>query len=185
MEARRNEIKNTSQYVIADNFCRKKHPAQELVNPFDPSAATSVQEPVELMLVSGIEPSNAHARPAIAAVSLTHVALAHDGQEFGSGVRSHDFRWYTRVDTTNRNQFPLSALIVGVTQRGVKRCDWDAKSYPEVYQCNGYAGSGMSGSFKCYMPDSEKRLHAGEAYCAVGLGIMGTLSDLSRYLPSR
>ncbi|MDF3086373.1 hypothetical protein [Burkholderia sola] len=182
MEARRNDIKNDGQLVIAGNYCRQKHPLPKMPAKVD-SPAAAPPDPVELHLIFGTTPANAIARPAIASVLLTQVALAHDGQQFGSGARTPDFKWYTRVDIINRNQFPLSAVIVGVTQRSGRRCDWEARNYSEVYQCNGYAGSGMSGSFRCDIPNSEK--HRIGQYCMVGFGIEGTFADLNRYLPGK
>ncbi|MDN7445652.1 hypothetical protein QZM64_41545 [Burkholderia cepacia] len=181
MEARRSEVKNTAQYTIAADYCRQKHPLPKLVDPFDPATAVP-EDPVELHTISGLDPANAIARPAIAALALTHVSVAHDGQQYG-GVRSPDFRWFTRADITNRNRFPLTAILLGVTQRGTKRCDWSARQYTEVYQCHGYAGSGMSGSFRCDIPDSENRRNAD--YCVVGLGITSSRADLNRYLPGK
>lgn len=165
MEARRDEVKNAAQFNIASNYCRQKHPLPK--EAFDPSTAVLV-DPVELHLVSINDPANGMARPAISAVSLTQIALDHEGVQYGSGLRSFDFRWYIRADITNRNRFPLAALIVGVTPHGVTQCSWDTRSYAEVYQCDGYAGAGMSGSFKCNIPNSDKR-RVGQ-YCVVGLG---------------
>lgn len=180
MEGRRNEIRNSGQFAIAAQYCRQRHPLPKIDESFDPENAVPV-DPVELHVLSGTEPANAIARPAIVAVSLTHVALAHDGMQFGS-VRSPDFRWYMRADITNRNRFSLTAIVVGVMRRGVTRCDWGDRSYTEVYQCNGYAGSGMSGSFRCSIPDSERRQ---DNYCVIGLGTTSTMSDFNRYLSTR
>jgi hypothetical protein len=176
MENRIDEIKTPNQHVIAAEYCRQKHPA-----PLDLSTAKLVSppDPVELKLVQGTELNNAIARPEIAAISVRQIAVAHDGTAFQSGLRTPDFKWYSRVDVTNRNRFPLSAIIVGLPVKEVSKCDWDEKAYSDIYQCDGYANAGMSGSFRCDIPDVERRHYQ---LCIIGLGIEGTNADLTRYL---
>lgn len=177
MMNRIDQATTTNQYIIVAEYCRQKHPLPQAPAQTAPEAVAP--DPAGLVIVQGTDPSNAIARPVIAKLDLTQAVLTHDGQMFGN-MPSPDFRWYERLDVTNRNSFPISALVVGLPSRDAKRCAWDAKQYAQIYQCDGYAEGGMSGSFKCYIPDVEKRR---VNFCVVGLGIYGTNADVNRYLP--
>ena len=180
MENRIDEIKTPNQHEIAAEYCRQKHPAV-----FDPSTAMSVTPPesAQLYLVNATDPHNAIARPEIAAIDMVRIAINHDGMEFRGGMKSPDFKWYSRVDITNRNRFPLSAIIVGVPSKKVSQCSWNER-YAQVFQCNGYAEAGMSGSFRCDVPSVVDE-HGHFQYCIIGLGINGTSDDLKRDLPAK
>jgi len=165
MENRIDETKTEVQYGIAAQYCRQKHPAPVVHLDIPDPWAHGVPQ---LRVVVGTDTEYAKARPVIAAVALTHVTITSDSQS-----------WYSRVDITNRNRFPLSALIVGFAARGVNQCDWNPKSYTEIYECDGSADSGMSGSFRCNIPGVEQRTDA--HYCIIGIGVTATPDDLKRY----
>lgn len=174
MENRRQDIKNNSQYAIADAYCREKH------HIFDPAAVVFVEpEQAVLYSFSGTNSKASSARPFITSLEITNLSVEHDGKDYGHGLKSHDFKWYLEFDITNRNDFPIAGLIIGIPKNRFKQCSWDEENYSEFYNCGGSAQGKMTGIFKCYIPKIEQRKINS---CITGFAIYTTPTDANSFL---
>ncbi|WP_123957928.1 hypothetical protein [Cupriavidus necator] len=177
LENRRGEIKNPNQHAIASQYCRQKHP--EPVLDLGQFSQNPAPDPVALYLISGTDPKLSGARQVVSLLNIARIDMEHDGHSYGYGIKSPDFKWYASFSVTNRNSFPVSSVIIGIPKKGVRGCSWNESDYAEFYDCRGAASGKMTGKFKCYIPNVEKR---NLSYCLTGLAIEGTNADVNNYL---
>lgn len=164
MENRIDEIKTPGQQVVVTQYCRQKHPAPPVpkLDFVDPFAGN-----IEMQVANATDPRYTAARAKIKA--LTVLQIVRDRDEYG--------RIYDRVDLTNGNRFPVTSILLAVLPRSAPTCDWNAKTYREVYECDGNANAGLTGSFRCYVPDNPNRQSDGT--CIIGIGITGTPGEIA------
>ena len=172
MESRRGEIKNQSQMAVAAQYCRSKHPA-----PATPSYTYETPSTHQIMAAGT---NSQKFWQFTTNVSMTSNAISHHGEDYGSGIRSSDFRYFLEINATNRNEFPINGLIIGLNSPAIKgNCSTDDRSYKEVYTCQGRADSKQTGSFSCDIPRIEKRKYS---FCLIGITVYATDSDFNRVI---
>ena len=172
MENRRGEIKNQSQMIVARQYCRSKHPL--------PSTPSYSYESPSFHQIMSAGSNNTKFWQYTANVTMTNSSISHHGKDYGSGIRSDDFSYYLEINATNRNEFPISGLIIGLNSPPVKgNCSVDDKSYKEIYTCAGNANAKQTGSFSCDIPRIEKLKYS---YCLIGLTVYATESDFNRVI---
>ncbi len=153
--------------------CQQKFPGQ----------ANSAPPPVEqstprLALFLGTDADRPALRDLIAKIDSNHLSVATHGTNYGSGIRSADFGYHVELEITNRNDFPLSALAVGI-QRRPGKCGWRDEDYVEIHRCAGFVPEKFSGKFRCDVPRAQSR---NLSACIVGFGIYGTDAQIDAFM---
>jgi hypothetical protein len=164
MENRRTDIKNSQQLGVASRYCSSKHPSA--------STPTTTYTQHEVLAVDS---NNTRLQNYTSNLNITALNIKHDGHDYGSGIKSDDFKYYQELVVTNRNDFPISGLIIGLHK--VKKaglCSWDDKDYREIYSCEGTALAKQSGVYKCYIADAYKNKFP---ICVVGFNVYATDAD--------
>jgi len=160
MENRRKSINNQSQLRVASGYCRSKHPI-----------ATSTYEYNKTQQVLAAGSNNSRLINFTTNIIINKSAIKHFGEDYGYGIKSNDYRFYDSVEVTNRNEFPINGIIVGLLSKSEKMCSWDDKAYKEIYSCDGVASAKQSASFVCNIPDVEKKAFS---TCIIGFSVNAT-----------
>lgn len=148
--------------------CRKKFPV----------APAPTSESASIYLFSMLNKSSTpELVAAITKLSITKTQVDHYGKDYGYGVKDSWFEYYQKVYITNRNDFPVSAISIGLVKAG-KKCTADTNDYTEFYDCTGTVSSMGSGSFNCPIPNVEKR---NISYCITGIGVYLYPSGASKF----
>ncbi len=103
------------------------------------------------------------------------------------GVKSYDHGHHLSLEVTNRNEFPIVGLEIGVPKRKNGLCSWDDKDFSEIHRCDGNAGARNSGSFVCKIPRLESRR---VEVCITGFFMYANNADVEEFkrkysIPSR
>ena len=168
MENRRTDIKNYQQLGVASRYCSSKHPSAPTPAP-TPTMTTSTHQ-----VMAGS--NNGRLQNLTKNINITDSAIKHDGHDYGSGIKSDDFKYYQEVRVTNRNDFPVTGILIGVSKKIKGQCSWADKDYQEIYSCEGLARTKQSGEFKCYISDVVKRKYS---YCVIGFNVYATDADFN------
>jgi hypothetical protein len=94
------------------------------------------------------------------------------------GVKSYDYGHHLSVEITNRNDFGISGVEVGLSNKSEK-CSWDDKDYSEIYFCKGEARPRGSAAFTCQIPRIESRK---VFTCITGFGRNTSEADSSAFM---
>lgn len=174
MENRRSDIKNQSQFRVAVQYCRAKHPV---------STPSYSYESPSIHPVMAAGSGNSRFYQFASNVTMTNSAINHHGKDYGYGVKSDNFKYYLEINATNRNDFPITGLIIGLNSPPTSgNCSNDDKSYKEIYTCEGSADPKQTGTFSCDIPRIEKRKYS---YCLIGITVYGTDTDFKRVILGR
>lgn len=161
MENRRQDIKNAQQASIAANYCRQKHPSA-YVPPEETryytlpgTAASSMETAPQFMVV----------RSLINAIEIT------------SSDRNYE---YMDINITNRNDFNVAGLIIGIQKNMGGKCSWDEADYLAFYEFHGNVAGKMSGNVR----SNDRAILKLEklSYCVTGLQIYTTRTKANSFL---
>ncbi|UUZ76319.1 hypothetical protein LP414_00235 [Polaromonas sp. P1(28)-13] len=164
----KNAISNQAANAIM-LACRGKFPLPPTPLPptFDPRQF--VEETPEFHVFDASENSPA-VTALISKIEVNRIGVASHGQDYGYGMKSSDFGYHLSVEVTNRNDFSIDLLKIGLPKRAGK-CSWSDADYAELFQCRGKVSSGISGLFRCDIP----RLRERKIFlCVTGFGVYGT-----------
>lgn len=159
--------------------CRKKFPDKT------PAAPSVVYEPPGVRVFSGLGMSRPNLNALISNLDITNSRVVQTGSNM-YGVKSYDYGHHLSIEVTNRNEFPIQNIEIGLNSKDGK-CSWDDKNYSEIHYCSGQASARASGVFSCNIPRIENRK---VRFCITGIGIYGTEEDSDRFkskygIPSR
>lgn len=160
MENRRGDIRNSSQYAIASDYCYAKHP------PPPPAQANPVEQVFDYVVI-WIGSSESTLAELINKLTYNRINVVQD--EF------QQYPPYVTVDIFNRNDFPVVGVSIGMLKPKIKACSWDENSYADIYRCTGAALQHASGSFSCPIPNAERGVGRS---CVVGFTVRGTPSNV-------
>ena len=90
------------------------------------------------------------------------------------GYKSFDYGHHLSLEITNRNDFPIHGVEIGLPLKKGSNCSWDDKHYSEIYTCSGSASPRGSGVFRCEIPRLESRRITA---CLTGFGFYGTEAE--------
>ena len=90
--------------------------------------------------------------------------------------------YYTVLEITNKNDFPIVGVEISVLRAKERKCDWSDDSYAEIYSCFGSVTSMASGSLRCEMPDVHSR---NINFCLTGFYINGTKERIDRFIAEK
>lgn len=157
--------------------CRGKFPLSPtpLSGAFDPS--TAVEEIQEFHVFDASRNSPA-VNALISKIEVNRIGVASHGQQYGYGVKSSDFGYHLNVEVTNRNDFAIGLLKIGLPKRAGK-CTWSDADYVELFQCQGNVPSGISGLFRCDIPRLQERKIF---LCVTGFAIYGTSTSADDFM---
>ena len=155
--------------------CRKKFPDKTPPTPTPPTPAISY-DPPGVYLFSGLGMSRPALNSLISNLNIIESRVTQTGTDT-YGVKSYDYAKYLSVEITNRNDFPINNIEIGLISKNGK-CDWDDKNYSEIHQCSGRASERTSGVFRCDIPRIENRT---VRFCITGIGIYSTEADTDSF----
>jgi hypothetical protein len=151
--------------------CRNKFPPKS-----NPSAAPKIESP-EHFIFSGLGSNRPQLNLLINNIKINHLKVIQTGTNV-YGVKSYDYGHYLSAEITNRNEFPITGIEIGLSG-GKGNCTMNDRDYSEIYTCEGLAGSRQSAAFKCYIPRVESRKFF---TCITGLRVYGTPSDVQGFM---
>ena len=158
MENRRQDIKNAQQASIAANYCRQKHPS-----------AYIPPEEARYYTLSGTGANGMVVRLLISAIEIT------------SSDRNYDALFpYMDINITNRNDFNVAGLIIGITKDKGGKCSWDEADYLAFYEFQGGVAGKMSGNVRSNDRAILKLKKFN--YCVTGLQIYTTRTKANSFL---
>jgi len=111
-------------------------------------------------------------------INLNKIRVVQTGTKY-SGYKSFDYGHHLSLEITNRNDFPINGVEIGLPLKKESTCSWDDKHYLEIYTCSGIAGSRGSGVFRCEIPRVESRQ---VRVCLTGFIFYGTRADASAFM---
>lgn len=160
--------------------CRKKFPDKSQPAP------VVTYDPPGVRLFSGLGMSRPNLNTLINNLNVTAAQVVQTGTN-SYGIKSYDYGHYFSIEITNRNEFQINNIEIGLTSLKNGTCTWDDKSYSEIHGCYGQANARSSGVFRCDIPRIENRK---VRFCVTGFGIFGTEADSEKFkikygIPSR
>lgn len=176
-------IKNAKSDQAANavmSVCRRKFPDKS------PPAPVVTYDPPGVRLFSGLGMNRPNLNALISNLNITASRVVQTGTN-SYGIKSYDYGHHLSVEITNRNDFPVNTIEIGLNSLKNGTCTWDDKNYSEIHRCFGQANSRASGVFRCDIPRIENR---NIRFCVTGLGIYGTEADSDKFkikygIPSR
>lgn len=150
--------------------CRKKFPDKS------PPLPTFTYDPPGVRLFSGLGMFRPSLNSLINNLNITSSRVAQTGTNT-YGVKSYDYGHHLSVEITNRNDFPINNIEIGLISRN-GQCTWDDKNYTEIHQCSGQASTRTSGVFRCDIPRIENRK---VSFCITGFGIYATEAETDSF----
>lgn len=149
--------------------CRKKFPDKT-------TAPIVTYDPPGIRLFSALGANRPTLNQLITNIQINQIQVVQTGTNT-YGVKSYDYGHHLSLEITNRNDFPISNVEIGVSAKTGK-CSWDDKDYSEIYTCTGNANSRGSSVFRCEIP----RINSRKVYtCLTGFGIYATEADTSAF----
>lgn len=169
-------VKNakTDQAANAVIFaCRQKFPTTTPAAPTTP--AIPYEEPL-IHTFSALGMSRPTLNALISNLNIINSEVVQTGTNT-YGVKSYDYGHHLSIELTNRNDFAVYSIEIGVLPKNGK-CSWEDRSYTEIHQCPGQAGPRSTGIFKCNIPRiATRRIN----YCTTGFGIYGREADVNQF----
>jgi hypothetical protein len=164
--------------VQSDMAARGVMQACRIKFPLPPSPEPAAQEYSKIYSFSGLDINSSGMTKFNNNIPVNKVQIDHDGQDYGYGVKSYDFKYYVSLHVTNRNNFPIRNISVGVIKSG-NSCSWDSKNYSEFYDCYGSSSAMNSSVYKCYVPNAER---TNRKYCVIGFSVNAYPSDIQQFI---
>lgn len=158
--------------------CRQKFPEKPAI-PIAPSPPAEVAEMHSFMATSANRPT---LNLLISQIQINRMSTVTHGRDYGYGVKSGDFGYHLEIEVTNRNDFPIYGLAVGIPKSGTKKCGWSEIDYAEIYECTGNVGGGVSGSFRCDIPRIQNRR---VSVCGIGFAYYGTATSVDVFMKAK
>jgi len=93
------------------------------------------------------------------------------------GIKSYDYGHHLSIEVTNRNDFPIQQIEIGLNSKTGK-CGWDDKEYTEIYSCSGSTNPRASSVYTCSIPRIESRK---VRFCITGFGFYGNEADVTTF----
>jgi hypothetical protein len=118
--------------------------------------------------------------PLISKITYLNSEVVQTGTNY-YGVKSWDYGHHLSIHVTNRNNFPIAGIQIGIPKKikTGQSCSWDSNYYNEIYLCSGIVDSMGSGQLTCQIPNITKRKIA---TCIVGFGIYATESKIDQFM---
>jgi hypothetical protein len=163
-------IKSDSAADAVTYACRIKFPPKET------SSYTPPETP-QIHLFSSLGDMRPTLNALVAKIDIVSINTEQTGTNM-YGVKSYDYGHHLKINLTNRHNFPINTIQVGIPKKG-NNCSWDVSQYAEVYDCSGTAGALSSGLFTCQIPNLDRRR---VSICTVGFGIVATKAEAAQFM---
>jgi len=165
-------IKNAKSDQAANaviHACSQKFPDKTPATKYDPPVVT---------LFSSLGMSRPGLNQLISNIQLNTLRVVQTGTNT-YGYKSYDYGHHLSLEITNRNDFPIHGVEVGLPSKKGGNCSWDHRDYAEIYTCSGGVNPRGSGVFRCEIPRIESRRVAA---CITGFGFYGTDADSDAFM---
>lgn len=159
----KNELAVQAVYsACGDKFNKPSKPSKEKAEHVNKHMFTALHQsrPTLFALINKIEVTAAQIQRGTPSSQMTHTL---------------------NLNLTNRNDFLVEAVSIGILKSGKKSCSWEDQDYAEFYVCVGNVGGYESGSMECNIPNVNNR-PSGWKYCITGLGFSATESDMNKFM---
>lgn len=163
-------IKSDSAADAVTYACRIKFPPKE-------TSTYTASETPEVHLFSALGDVRPTLNALVSKIDIVSIYTEQTGTNM-YGVKSYDYGHHLKINLTNRHNFFINTIQVGIPKKG-NNCSWDANHYAEVYACSGTASSLSSGLFTCQIPNLDRRK---VSICLVGFGIVGTKTEATQFM---